>query len=79
MAFVERRRIARQSDRTTPAPAVHCLLGRHADDLVSALEDNQETLLEDLQAIDFSDAPRYESVDQGGRRKLSFHVTAVSA
>ena len=33
-----------------------CLLGRRADYVVSAVKDNQETILEDLKAIDFSDA-----------------------
>ena len=34
-----------------------CLLGRRADYVLSAIKDNQETILEDLKAIDFSDAP----------------------
>jgi len=34
-----------------------CLLGRRADYVVSAVKDNQEAILEDLKAIDFSDAP----------------------
>ena len=31
-----------------------CLLGRRADYVISAIKDNQETILEDLKAIDFS-------------------------
>ena len=37
-----------------------CLLGRRADYVISAIKDNQETILEDLKAIDFSDAPWHE-------------------
>ena len=42
-----------------------CLLGRRADYVLSAIEDNQGTILEDLKAIDFSDAPSHETVDKG--------------
>ena len=42
-----------------------CLLGRRADYVISAIKDNQETILEDLKAIDFSDAPWHETVDKG--------------
>ena len=45
-----------------------CLLGRRADYVLSAVKDNQETLLEDLKAIDFSDAPSHETVDKGHGR-----------
>ena len=45
-----------------------CLLGRRADYVVSAIKDNQETILEDLKAIDFSDAPWHETVDKGHGR-----------
>ena len=45
-----------------------CLLGRRADYVISAIKDNQETILEDLKAIDFSDAPWHETVDKGHGR-----------
>ncbi len=45
-----------------------CLLGRRADYVLSAVKDNQETILEDLEAIDFSDAPWHETVDKGHGR-----------
>ena len=45
-----------------------CLLGRRADYVLSAVKDNQETILEDLKAIDFSDAPWHETVDKGHGR-----------
>ena len=45
-----------------------CLLGRRADYVVSAVKDNQEAILEDLKAIDFSDAPWHETLDKGHGR-----------
>ena len=45
-----------------------CLLGRRADYVLSAIKDNQETILEDLKAIDFSDAPWHKTVDKGHGR-----------
>ena len=36
--------------------------------MVSAVKDNQETILEDLKAIDFSDAAWHETVDKGHGR-----------
>ena len=45
-----------------------CLLGRRADYVLSAVKDNQETILEDLKAIDWSDAPWHETVDKGHGR-----------
>ena len=36
--------------------------------MISAIKDNQETILEDLKAIDFSDAPWHETVDKGHGR-----------
>ena len=42
-----------------------CLLGRRADYVISAIKDNQETILEDLKAIDFSDAPWHETGQDG--------------
>ena len=45
-----------------------CLLGRRADYVISAIKDNQETILEDLKAIDFSDAPWHETLDKGHGR-----------
>ena len=47
---------------------VRCLLGRRADYVFSAIKDNQETILEDLKAIDFSDAPWHETLDKGHGR-----------
>ena len=44
------------------------MLGRRADYVVSAVKDNQKTILEDLKAIDFSDAPWHETVDKGHGR-----------
>ena len=47
---------------------VRGLLGRRADYVLSAVKDNQETILEDLKAIDFGDAPWHETVDKGHGR-----------
>ena len=41
-----------------------CLLGRGADYVLTAVKDNQETILEDLKAIDFADAPWHETLDK---------------
>ena len=38
-----------------------CLLGRRADYVVTAVKENQETILDDLKAIDFGDAPAFET------------------
>ena len=61
--------------RTVTLDAMHaqhetarCLLGRRADYVVTAVKDNQETILEDLKAIDFGDAPWHETVDKGHGR-----------
>ena len=61
--------------RTVTLDAMHaqhetarCLLGRRADDVVTAVKDNQVTILEDLKAIDFSNAPWHETVDKGHGR-----------
>ena len=54
------RRDARQHE------TARCLLGRRADYVISAIKDNQETILEE--AIDFSDAPWHETVDKGHGR-----------
>ena len=45
-----------------------CLLGRRADYVVTALKQNQETILDDLKAIDFDDAPLHETVEKGHGR-----------
>ena len=45
-----------------------CVLGRRADYVISAIKDNQETILEDLKAMDFSDASWHETVDKGHGR-----------
>ena len=45
-----------------------CLLGRRADYVLSAIKDNQQTIFEDLAAIDWSDAPWHETVDKGHGR-----------
>ncbi len=41
------------------------LLGRRADHVVTAVKDNQETIHDDLGAIDFTGAPWHETVDKG--------------
>ena len=51
-----------------PHETARCLLERHADYVLSAVKDNQATLLDDLKAIDFSDAPWHETVDKGHGR-----------
>ena len=45
-----------------------CLLVRCANYVLSAVKDNQESILEDLKAIDFSEAPWHETVDKGHGR-----------
>ena len=45
-----------------------CLLGRRADYVLSAIKDNQKTILEDLKAIDWSDAPWHETLDKAHGR-----------
>ena len=45
-----------------------CLLGRRTAYVLSAIKDNQETILEDLEAIDWSDAPWHETLDKGHGR-----------
>ena len=61
--------------RTVTLDAMHaqhetarCLLGRRADYVVTAVKDNQQNILEDLKAIDFTDAPWHETVDKGHGR-----------
>ena len=44
------------------------LLGRRADYVVTAVKENQETILDDLKAIDFGDAPAHETVEKGHGR-----------
>ncbi|MYA88186.1 MAG: ISAs1 family transposase [Boseongicola sp. SB0662_bin_57] len=44
------------------------LLGRRADYVVTAVKDNQETIHDDLRAIDFAGAPWHETVDKGHGR-----------
>ncbi|MDE2753730.1 MAG: ISAs1 family transposase [Gemmatimonadota bacterium] len=44
------------------------LLGRRADYVVTAVKDNQETIHDDLKAIDFTGAPWHETVDKGHGR-----------
>ena len=44
------------------------LLKRRADYVVTAVKDNQETIHEDLRAIDFTGAPWHETVDKGHGR-----------
>ena len=46
---------------------MRCLRGRGADYVVT-IKDNQQTILEDLRAIDFTDAPSHETVDKGHGR-----------
>ena len=54
-----------------------CLLGRRADYVVSAVKNNQETILEDLKAIDFSEAPWHETVEKGHGRIERRRCTVV--
>ena len=70
--------------RTVTVDAMHaqhdtarCLLKGHADYVVSAVKDNQETILDDLRAIDWSDAPWHETVDKGHGRIERRRCTAV--
>ena len=44
-----------------------CLLGRRADYVLSAVKNNQETIFDDVSAIDWSDAPWHETLDKGFR------------
>ncbi|MDE0033163.1 MAG: hypothetical protein OXU75_08535 [Deltaproteobacteria bacterium] len=46
---------------------MRCLHERGADYLVT-IKDNQQAILEDLRAIDFTDAPSHETVDKGHSR-----------
>ena len=46
---------------------MRCLRGRGADYVVT-IKDNQQTILEDLRAMDFTDAPSHETVDKGHGR-----------
>ena len=43
-------------------------IGRRADYVLSAIKDNQKTILEDLKAIDWSDAPWHETLDMAQGR-----------
>ena len=70
--------------RTVTVDAMHaqhdtarCLLKGHAHYVVSAVKDNQETILDDLRAIDWSDAPWHETVDKGHGRIERRRCTAV--
>ena len=70
--------------RTVTVDAMHaqhdtarCLLKGHADYVVSAVKDNQETILDDLRAIDWSDAPWHETLDKGHGRIERRRCTAV--
>ena len=53
-------------DAMRPARDGRCLLGRRVY-VISAIKDNP-AILEDLKAIDFSDAPWHETVDKGHGR-----------
>ena len=44
------------------------LLGLGADYVVTAVKENQETILDDLKAIDFEDAPLFETFEKGHGR-----------
>ena len=45
-----------------------CLSARRAGSVVTAVRDNQETIHDDLRAIDVSDAPPHETVERGHGR-----------
>ena len=70
-------RIVTMDAMHTQHETARCLLGRRADYVVSAVKDNQETILEDLKAIDFSDAPSHETVDKGHGRIKRRHCAVV--
>ena len=53
------------------------LLGRRADYVVTAVKENQETILDDLKAIDFSDAPSFETFDKGHGRLERRHCAVI--
>ncbi len=44
------------------------LLERRADYVITAIKDNQETMLDDLKAIDFKGAASFETLDKGHGR-----------
>ncbi len=44
------------------------LLERRADYVVTAVKENQETVLDDLKAVDFKDAPSFETFEKGHGR-----------
>ena len=62
--------------RTVTLDAMHaqhdtarCLLDQcHADYVLTAIKDNQPTMLDDLRAIDFSNAPWHETLDKAHGR-----------
>ena len=54
-----------------------CLLGRRADYVVTAVKENQETILDDLKAIDFSDAPSFETFGKGHGRLERRHCAVI--
>ena len=45
-----------------------CLLERRADYVITAVKDNQETIHDDLKAIDFAGAPSHETFEKGHGR-----------
>ena len=55
----------------------HCLIGRHADYAVTAVKENQEIILNDLNAIDFEDATSFETFENGHGRIERRHRAAV--
>ena len=60
--------LAGRHRRCDARPAHGALPARAPRAVISAIKDNQETILEDLKAIDFSDAPWHETVDKGHGR-----------
>ena len=64
----------------TQHETTRCLLARRADYVVTAVRGNQETIHDDLTAIDFSDAPSHETVEKGHGRieRRRCHVVDLS-
>ena len=54
-----------------------CLLERQAHYVITAIKKNQPTMLEDLKAIDFSQAPSHETHEKGHGRIERRHCAAV--
>ena len=73
------------ASKTNEIPAVRDLadavaISGRADYVVTAIKDNQPTMLADLQGMDFSDSPACETLDKGhGRIERERHVLKTGA